>query len=177
MAQLRSAGRALAFQGLAPAHLLGALNTFTRCASNGKFATMGVAVLDPATATLSYASAGHPPPLLRRAGTGTVIRLGGAHGPVLGPVELASYSEGHVEICDGDILVMYTDGLIERRGQDIETGMTRVQQLLAQWSGDESLPPACRELTQTLAPPPRDDDVCVVAVRFGVVDTSGSADR
>lgn len=177
MAQLRSAGRALAFQGLPPAQLLVALNTFTRQASNGKFATMGVAVLDPATATLSYASAGHPPPLLRRAGTGTVIRLSGAHGPVLGPVERASYSEGRIEVCDGDILVMYTDGLIERRGQDIESGMARVQQLVAQWSGDEVLPPACRQLTQTLAPPPRDDDVCVVAVRFGAIDTNGCADR
>ncbi|BBY65899.1 SpoIIE family protein phosphatase [Mycolicibacterium helvum] len=177
MAQLRSAGRALAFQGLAPAQLLAALNTFTRQASNGKFATMGVAVLDPATATLSYASAGHPPPVLRRAGTGTVIRLAGAHGPVLGPVERASYSAGRVEIGEGDILVMYTDGLIERRGQDIESGMARVQQLVAQWSGDESLPAACRQLTQTLAPPPRDDDVCMVAVRFGAIDVIGSADR
>jgi integral membrane sensor domain MASE1 len=177
MAQLRSAGRVLAFQGITPAQLLVALNTFTRYASNGKFATMGVAVLDPATATLSYASAGHPPPLLRRSGTGTVIRLSGAHGPVLGPVEGASYSEGHVEVCEGDILVMYTDGLIERRGQDIESGMTRVQQLVARWSGDEFLPSACRQLTQTLAPPPRDDDVCVVAVRFGVIDLDGAAQR
>ena len=55
--------------------------------------------------------------------------------------------------------------------------MARVQQLVAQWSGDEVLPPACRQLTQTLAPPPRDDDVCVVAVRFGAIDTNGSADR
>jgi serine phosphatase RsbU (regulator of sigma subunit) len=138
---------------------------------------MGLAVLDPASATLSYASAGHPPPLLRRAGTGTVIRLSGAHGPVLGPVKQASYSEGHVEVCEGDILVMYTDGLIERRGQDIESGMARVQQLVAQWNGDESLPPACRQLTQALAPPPRDDDVCVLAVRFGAIDVNGSADR
>lgn len=136
-----------------------------------------MAVLDPATATLSYASAGHPPPVLRRAGTGTVIRLAGAHGPVLGPVERASYSAGRVEIGEGDILVMYTDGLIERRGQDIESGMARVQQLVAQWSGDESLPAACRQLTQTLAPPPRDDDVCMVAVRFGAIDVIGSADR
>ncbi|EHB59327.1 protein serine/threonine phosphatase with GAF(s) sensor(s) [Mycolicibacterium rhodesiae JS60] len=171
MAQLRSAGRALALQGLPPAQLLVSLNTFTRHASNGKFATMGVAVLDPASATLSYASAGHPPPLLRRAATGTVMRLAGAHGPVLGPVERASYSEGHVQVCEGDILVMYTDGLIERRGQDIESGMARVQDLVAEWSGDESLPQACRELTHTLAPPPRDDDVCVVAVRFGAFAT------
>ncbi|WP_179468077.1 SpoIIE family protein phosphatase [Mycolicibacterium vinylchloridicum] len=173
MAQLRSAGRALALQGLPPAQLLVSLNTFTRHASNGKFATMGVAVLDPASATLSYASAGHPPPLLRRAATGTVMRLAGAHGPVLGPVERASYSEGHVQVCEGDILVMYTDGLIERRGQDIESGMARVQDLVAEWSGDESLPQACRELTHTLAPPPRDDDVCVVAVRFGAFETRG----
>jgi integral membrane sensor domain MASE1 len=174
MAQLRSAGRALALQGLAPAQLLLALNTFTRHASNGKFATMGVAVLDPASATLSYASAGHPPPVLRRAATGTVIRLAGAHGPVLGPVERASYSEGHVQVCEGDILVMYTDGLIERRGQDIESGMARVQQLVEQWSGEESLPSACRQLTQALAPPPRDDDVCVVAVRFGSIGAPSS---
>lgn len=173
MAQLRSAGRALALQGLPPAQLLVSLNTFTRHASNGKFATMGVAVLDPASATLSYASAGHPPPLLRRAATGTVMRLAGAHGPVLGPVERASYSEGHVQVCEGDILVMYTDGLIERRGQDIESGMARVQDLVAEWSGDEFLPQACRELTHTLAPPPRDDDVCVVAVRFGAFETRG----
>jgi serine phosphatase RsbU (regulator of sigma subunit) len=163
----------LALQGLPPAQLLVSLNTFTRHASNGKFATMGVAVLDPASATLSYASAGHPPPLLRRAGTGTVMRLAGAHGPVLGPVERAAYSEGHVQVCEGDILVMYTDGLIERRGQDIESGMARVQDLVAEWNGDESLPQACRELTHTLAPPPRDDDVCVVAVRFGAFETRG----
>jgi integral membrane sensor domain MASE1 len=167
MAQLRSAGRALALNGLPPAQLLVALNAFTRRASNGKFATMGVAVLDSATATLCYASAGHPPPLLRRASTGTVIRLTGAHGPVLGPLERASYSEGCVDVGEGDIFLMYTDGLIERRGQDIESGMLRVEQLIGGWSGDEALPSACRDLTQTVAPPPRNDDVCVVAVRFG----------
>ncbi|MCV7345582.1 SpoIIE family protein phosphatase [Mycolicibacterium rhodesiae] len=167
MAQLRSAGRALALQGLAPAQLLTALNAFTRHASNGKFATMSVVLLDSSSGTLCYASAGHPPLLLRRASTGTVIRLAGAHGPVLGPVERASYSEGNVTVREGDILVMYTDGLIERRGQDIESGMVRVEHIVADWRGDEALPSACRELTHTLAPPPRNDDVCAVAVRFG----------
>ncbi|AQT80967.1 serine/threonine protein phosphatase [Mycolicibacterium litorale] len=166
MAQLRSAGRALALQGLSPAQLLVELNTFTRYASNGKFATMGVAVLDPAEGILAYASAGHPPPLLRRCAGGGVIRLSGAHGPVLGPLDDAFYTQGHIEIHDGDIVVMYTDGLVERRGQDIETGLERAQGLVGQWSGEESLPAACRQLTQVLAPTPRNDDVCVVAVRF-----------
>ncbi len=63
---------------------------------------------------------------------------------------------------------MYTDGLIERRGQDIESGMVRVEHIVGDWRGDESLPSACRELTQTLAPPPpRNDDVCAIAIRFG----------
>jgi hypothetical protein len=42
-----------------------------------------------------------------------------------------------------------------------------VEQLIGGWSGDEALPSACRDLTQTVAPPPRNDDVCVVAARFG----------
>ncbi len=132
MAQLRSAGRALALQGLSPARVLAELNAFTRHASNGKFATMNVAVFDPAHRSLSYASAGHPPPLLRRAATGEIHRLATGHGPVLGPLADVSYAQGYVKVEPGDILVMYTDGLIERRGQDIETGMTRAQFLIAQ---------------------------------------------
>ena len=68
MAQLRSAGRALALQGLPPAQLLAELNTFTRRASHGQFATMSIAVYNPVSGSLDYASAGHPPALLRRSG-------------------------------------------------------------------------------------------------------------
>ena len=168
MAQLRSAGRALALQGLSPARVLAELNAFTRHASHGKFATMNVAVFDPADRSLSYASAGHPPPFLRRAATGEIHRLANGHGPVLGPVPDVSYAQGYVKVEPGDVVVMYTDGLIERRGQDIETGIMRAQSLIAQWSDDVSLPGACRALTQTMAPAPRNDDVCVVAVRFAV---------
>lgn len=167
MAQLRSAARALALQGLSPARLLAELNTFTRHASQGKFATMSVAIFDPRDRSLSYASAGHPPPLLRRAATGEVGRLATGHGPVLGPVEDISYAQGYTRLADGDVVVMYTDGLIERRGQDIETGLRWAQQLISEWSDDEPLSQACQRLSQTLAPAPRNDDVCVVAVRFG----------
>jgi integral membrane sensor domain MASE1 len=168
MAQLRSAGRALALQGLSPARVLAELNAFTRQASNGKFATMSVAVFDPSDRSLSYASAGHPPPILRRAATGEIHRLSTGHGPVLGPVPDVSYAQGYVTVEPDDVVVMYTDGLIERRGRDIETGMMRAQSLIAQWSDDVSLPAACRDLTQTMAPAPRNDDVCVLALRFGV---------
>ena len=167
MAQLRSAGRALAHQGLSPAQLLAELNGFTRHASLGKFATMAVAVLDPESGALRYALAGHPPPFLRYAADGEVIRLSEAHGPVLGPVRDATYTEDRIRVAAGDILVMYTDGLVERRGMDIETGLARAQQMIAGWDHGADLDENSEALQETLAPRPRTDDVCIIAVRFG----------
>ncbi len=166
MAQLRASGRALAVQGLSPAHLLADLNTVTRHASQGKYATMAVAVFDPAAGLLLHGSAGHPPPLLRRCGSDTVTQLDGGRGLVLGVVREATYAQNQVAIASGDIVVMYTDGLVERRGEDIETGMLRAQEHIARWKPDASLHDACSELIASLAPPPRRDDVCVLAVRF-----------
>ena len=180
MAQLRSAGRAMAHQGLSPAQLLGELNGFTRHASKGKFATMSVAVFDPDSATLTYGSAGHPPPLLRRAATGEVIRLSEAGGPVLGPLDDVSYIEGCLHIEPGDILVLYTDGLVERRGMDLEAGIARAQHHIAGWDTGNAMAGRCELLGQSLAPRPRADDICIIAVRFAgqsavVSDASAAA--
>jgi serine phosphatase RsbU (regulator of sigma subunit)/integral membrane sensor domain MASE1 len=166
MAQLRSAGRALAHQGLTPAQLLTELNGFTRDASQGKFATMAVAVFDRAEGSLTYCSAGHPPSLFRRAVTGKVSRLSDAHGPVLGPVEGASYTGGTLRIECGDILVMYTDGLVERHGRDLEAGIDNAERMIADWNPEVNVAPSCDVLQDLLAPRPRADDVCVIAVRF-----------
>ncbi len=166
MAQLRSAGRALAHQGLAPAVLLSELNGFTRHASQGKFATMAVAIFDAAEAALTYCLAGHPPPFLRRAATGEVIRLADARGPVLGPLPKVTFTEGTLHIGKGDILVMYTDGLVERHGIDIEKGMGLAQQIIADWDDETVLSESCDLLQHHLASRPRADDVCIIAVRF-----------
>jgi len=175
MAQLRSAGRALAHQGLSPGQLLAELNGFTRDASLGKFATMAVAILDPDEASLYYALAGHPPPFLRHAADGEVVRLAEAHGPVLGPVRDASYGQARIRTSPGDVLVMYTDGLVERHGMDIETGLARAQQMIAGWDRAMTLTEACEHLQETLAPRPRSDDVCIIAVRFDGAVAAGSA--
>lgn len=167
MAQLRSAGRALAHQGLTPGGVLAELNGFTRQASLGKFATMAVAVLGPDRRTLSYCLAGHPPPLLRRAGTGEIVRLTGAAGPVLGPVEGAEFPDATIHVEPGDILLMYTDGLVERRGVDIEDGIAYAAELAAGWGPGTSMSAACEQLQEKLAPRPRADDVCLLVLRFG----------
>ncbi len=165
MAQLRSGGRVLAHQGLPPAQLLAELNGFTRHASQGKFATMAIAVYDPGDGMLTYCVAGHPPPFLRRAATGDVIRLSDAHGPVLGPMHQANYRENKLHVGAGDILVMYTDGLVEKHGMDIESGMARAQEIIAGWDADTIID-YCAVLQDDLAPRPRADDVCIIAVRF-----------
>lgn len=166
MAQLRTAGRALAHYGLPPAQLLGELNAFTRHASVGKFATMVVAVFDFTTGELTYCTAGHPPPLLRRAATGEVVRLCDTAGAVLGPLSETGYVEGTLKICRNDVLVMYTDGLVERRGSDIDTGISAAARMIAEWPVDSPLADSCAMLHETLAPPPRSDDMCIIAVRF-----------
>ncbi len=175
MAQLRSAGRAMALQGLSPARLLAELNIFTAHASHGRFATMAVAIFDPVSGALSYGLAGHPPALLRRARDGKVVRLLDADGPVMGPIRDATYTAGEVRLEPGDILLLYTDGLVERRGRDIETGISQAQRLLAGWRSEIELSHGCRQLTETLASPPRQDDVCVVAVRLRHVDSTPPA--
>jgi integral membrane sensor domain MASE1/GAF domain-containing protein len=167
MTQLRNAGRALAIQGLRPGPLLAELSTLTGLVTNGKFATMSVAVLDPADSSVTYASAGHPPMLVRCAADGQVSRLEGATGPALGAFDGVSYAVGSTVLGPDDVLLMYTDGLIERRGEDIDVGIGRLEQQLGGWptAPGASLASLCGQLTAALTEQAPYDDVCVLAIR------------
>ncbi|MCB0923610.1 MAG: SpoIIE family protein phosphatase [Mycobacterium sp.] len=173
MAQLRSAARALAIQGLPASGLLAELNSFTRHASKGRLARLTVATFDSAAAVLRYGLAGNPPPLLRRKATGQVTQLSSASGPALGPLTRANYTEGLVQLQPGDIVLFYTDGLVERRGtrieaggaSDIDAGIAEAEMLLAEWDPNISLSAASASLHQMLAPRPRVDDVCTMVIR------------
>lgn len=164
MSQLRSAGRTLALQSLSPARMLDELNTFSRHATKGRFATVFIAVFDPDAGTLTYAHAGHPPALLRR--NGEVAQLTDGRGPLLGPLDGPAYTEGRLAVEPGDILVMYTDGLIEARNRDLDAGVARAQRLIADWTEHAPLHESCQQLSEALSPAPRRDDVCILAVRF-----------
>ena len=164
MAQLRTAGRAFANQGLAPAQILAELNGFADRVSRGEFATTVVAVFDHGAGSLSYGTAGHPTPVLRRAG-GEVILLTDANGPALGPIANAKFPPGRVDVHPGDVLLMYTDGLVETDEQLVSDGIERLTRLAGEWRADALLD--CKAVVSELAPPPRSDDVCLLAVRFG----------
>ncbi len=174
MAQLRSTGNAYAHQGLSPGQVLAELNRFAGHQTCGEFASNLVAVFDPDTSTLSYSSAGHLPALVRRARTGEMIRLIDAQGPLLGPFDDAVYVQSSVKVEPGDILLMYTDGLVERHDEILDVGISRLERAVAARPPEALLD--CEALADTVAPAPHDDDLCLLIVRFGDVARAAGGD-
>lgn len=98
-----------------------------------RFVTFLLVVLDPAQHTLAVVSAGHLPPLLRRAATGELIAVGQlANGPPLGFDVVWTYTAERAELEPGDVLVMYTDGIQEATSpQDELFGFERICEVVS----------------------------------------------
>jgi serine phosphatase RsbU (regulator of sigma subunit)/PAS domain-containing protein len=129
MARLRNALSGLAFTGAAPDALLGWLNRLvlhwppmlTATALTGRF--------HPGTRTLTWAQAGHLPPILVRDGAPRL--LAPPEGVLLGACTDPTFAIRTTHLTAGDLLMLYTDGLIERRAQDIDEGFTLLLAALA----------------------------------------------
>jgi anti-sigma regulatory factor (Ser/Thr protein kinase) len=122
MAQLRNGMRALTLDDLTPAQTVTKLNLLLENYIDVPFATLAYLAYDPATSAATLASAGHPPPLVV-APDGTTRYLEGEGGLPLGVDSGVAYTE-HTELIEpGSILVLYTDGLVERRGRSIDDGL------------------------------------------------------
>ena len=159
MGQMRSAARALA-PTHGPAALLDALDQFAGSGPDVLSATAAVAVIDPAERTLRYCLAGHPPLLLRDP-DGTLTMLGEARGPLIG-FGAGDRPEQVVTFLPGSCLVLFTDGLVERRGETIDTGFARLGTAFA---AAATLDPAnlCEALTeQSLPRTGRNDDTAIL---------------
>ncbi len=165
MAQLRTSGNAYAHQGMSAAQVLNELNRFAAHQIRGEFATNLVAIFDPVSSSLSYSSAGHPPALLRRADSGDVVQLAEATGPMLGPFDDTIYVQSTVPVGPGDVLVMYTDGLVEHHDGNLRTGIAHLEKVVGAWPPEALLD--CAALAQDVAPAPYADDLCLLVVRFG----------
>ncbi len=131
MGQLRSSARALLLSGLAPGQLLDELDNVAERIPGALCTTVCAAIIDPAAATMRYSSAGHMPGLLAVPGSGGV-RLDDAKGPPLAVTNAAPRREATVSLPAGASLIIYTDGLVERRGVDIDLGIDSVADLLSQ---------------------------------------------
>jgi serine phosphatase RsbU (regulator of sigma subunit) len=114
-AAVKTALGAYAWEGLAPAHMVRALNDFLMGFSRLEtFATLFVGIVDLADSSLTYCSAGHPPALLRRASTLEVEMLDVQSG-VVGAFREMAYHDGVIGLMPGDMLLLYTDGVTEAR--------------------------------------------------------------
>jgi len=129
MSNLQAAVRAFASEAARPAELCEQVNAVL-CGhiAEGRFISFFYCVADAEIGTLSYANAGHFPPLLVKA-DGSVVRLGNG-GPVLGVIPACAYEAGEVPFGAGDRLILYTDGITEARDErDEEFGDERLQAL------------------------------------------------
>jgi len=159
MAELRHALRAFIAEGHGPGSILERLNNLLMLFLPDEIATVCLLRLDPATGRVELANAGHPPPLLIRAGTVRPIEdrvaLLGVPVPHLGETAFTLES--------GDTLVFVTDGLIERRGHSFDEGMAELCTAVA--TVEPELDVFCDRLLSELDGRSRDDDVALLVLR------------
>jgi PAS domain S-box-containing protein len=163
MGQLRSALRAYALDGHSPAALLTRLNAFQVGLHERGMTTVALVSVDPASGELRYAKAGHPPALLVDA-EGHVKWLREASGPPLGALDDPVFTEGTAQLGPGGTLVLYSDGLVEVRGEPLDRGFERLSAAtIAAPDGIDELSDGI--LAGTLADPAVEDDVTLVVIR------------
>jgi GAF domain-containing protein len=165
MSQLRTALRAYAVDGGSPGTLLTRLHTFLHHLQPDLYATAVIARFHPDEPTLTWAAAGHPPPVLRTP-DGRVHTLDAKPGAMLGIPLSQRIADHTVRLPPGSTLALYTDGLVERRAQGIDPGIARLADALAGFPAaalDADLDgSADRILDPLLSDSERDDDVCLL---------------
>ncbi len=166
MGQLRTATRTLALgdEGYrTPGEALTRLNRYQLAAGDDELFTVVYAILDPGHGTIVWAAAGHPPPLIRtRAGETRYLEAGGG----LTGISDAEYATFTGRIIPGDMLVLYTDGLVERRGEPLDAGLERLASAVA--SGPDDPGALAAHVLSRLLPEgePLQDDVTALVARI-----------
>jgi serine phosphatase RsbU (regulator of sigma subunit) len=162
MASLRYAIHAYAAQGDPPATILSKLSGLLRVTTASQFATVLCAVLDVDTHEVTVASAGHLPLLLIGEGSGVYLTC--AVGPPIGVQTGVTYAPTTVVVPAAATLLLFTDGLVERRGESIDDGLERLRAAALAQDGD--LPGLVDRLAHDLRHGYSDDDTAIVGLRW-----------
>jgi serine phosphatase RsbU (regulator of sigma subunit) len=171
MGHLRIALRAYALEDESPAYVARRTARFVRTLERDQMSTCVYAVLDPATGELWSANAGHPPPVMLMS-DGQARFLRWKPGLPFGVAEDSEYTEARERLAPGDTLLLYTDGLVEKRGESIDVGLERLR---AAVEGAPADPAALckRVLAALVAGTSSEDDVAVLAVRYEPPEAAG----
>ena len=164
MGQLRNALRAISIERLKPPSALARLDRLAGDALDTSFATVVYAIVDTNKGVLRFSSAGHPPPVVAYP-DGRVELLEGGRGLPLGTGLHPKYRQSVVELPAGSIVVLYTDGLVERRGHTIDDGIAALVAAIgaAPKDSERLLEHVLDELVLRAE---RADDVAILAARF-----------
>jgi serine phosphatase RsbU (regulator of sigma subunit)/anti-sigma regulatory factor (Ser/Thr protein kinase) len=162
MGQLRIALRAYALEFGDPAVVLRRLARFAQTLPDDQMTTCVYVAIEPEQGTMRFTNAGHPPPLILKP-DGTSEYMEGARSMPLGVQADPAYEEALMKLEPGSTVLLYTDGLVERRGESIDTGLERLQVAVADAPREpEAL---CDRLLETLVDSNLADDVALLAVR------------
>ncbi|MEU9242735.1 SpoIIE family protein phosphatase [Streptomyces shenzhenensis] len=162
MGQLRTAVRAYARLDLPPHEVLQLLDGLATEIDPNQIATCVYAVHDPNEGRLVYASAGHLPILVRDE-NGSVLRTEEPTGPPLGTGGWV-HASASVPLSPGSTAVLYTDGLVERRDEDLDEGIAALERALAGATGTPQV--ICDRLVRSAGVTAgHDDDVAVLVLQ------------
>ncbi|WP_345770295.1 SpoIIE family protein phosphatase [Blastococcus saxobsidens] len=172
MGQVRGLLRGISYSsGGSPAEVLSELDRAVQGLALNTMATALVAHLEPepdeetGRVRLRWANAGHPPPVLL-ASDGSVVLLDGKQADLLLGVAPDSAREDHVAVlAPGSTVLLYTDGLVERRDRDIDAGTDELLQVLGECAG-LPLDELCDRVLDQMFLPGAEDDVAILAVRL-----------
>jgi serine phosphatase RsbU (regulator of sigma subunit) len=163
MGQLRAALRACAVDEPSPAAVLTRVNRVADLLQVTELTTCLYAVVNPSTRTVRWASAGHLNPLTLEA-TGHGRLLEGDPGPPIGVADDAVYVDRACRLAPDGTLMLYTDGLVERRSTSITDSLARLQQITGTWGDPERL---CDDVLELMLAEDSDvtDDVTVLVLQ------------
>jgi PAS domain S-box-containing protein len=170
MGQMRSALRAYALEDQRPSSVIRRLDRLLQSMGPTGMATLLYAVFDPDASTVIFASAGHPPPLVREPG-GSMMFLKTPPSVPLGVQSAPRFEDREVRLAPGSTLVLYTDGLIERRDATLDQGLEHLERVVS--SAPEAPDAVCDHILAEILPEDPADDTALLVLQAtaGPVDT------
>ncbi|MFH8793530.1 PP2C family protein-serine/threonine phosphatase [Streptomyces sp. NPDC017941] len=163
MAMLLGALRGMAVTGTGPGRLMGCLNQLLDASAQPALGSAVCCLYDPGDHTLTWAQAGHPAPLLFRGGTGRALTP--PEGVLLGATTGAAYGQAEEQLHPGDLLLLYTDGLVPRRSREVAT--RRLLALAPRFTEARSAHECVRVAMEEFGVALREDDACLLVARVG----------